>query len=78
MESAIDFASFKLNLEQLLEIPMPKDDEAKKFKQPYAFFTPDGNRLELLSDMANSIVYLFEGGQFIWPGIEIGHKSALR
>lgn len=76
VESTIDLASFKLNLEQLLEIPAPQDAVAEKFKQPYAFFTPDGKRLEVLSGMANSIVYLFEGGQFIWPGIKIGHKSA--
>jgi prolyl 4-hydroxylase len=78
VESAIELTSFKLTLEQLLEIPPPKDELAEKYKQPYAFFTPDGKRLEVLSDMANSIVYLFEGGQFIWPGIKIGHKTVVK
>uniref|UniRef100_K3WQW1 Fe2OG dioxygenase domain-containing protein n=1 Tax=Globisporangium ultimum (strain ATCC 200006 / CBS 805.95 / DAOM BR144) TaxID=431595 RepID=K3WQW1_GLOUD len=78
VEAPIDFAAFKTSLEQVLEIPPPKDEIAKKYKQPYAFFTPDGKRLEVLSDMVNNIVYLFEGGQFIWPGIKIGHKTVVK
>ncbi|KAF1313602.1 Proly 4-hydroxylase, partial [Globisporangium splendens] len=78
VETSTDFMSFKLNLEELLEIPPPKDALAEKYKQPYAFFTPDGKRLEVLSEMINSIVYLFEGGQFIWPGVKIGHKTIVK
>jgi prolyl 4-hydroxylase len=33
--------------------------------------------LEQLEDVVERVVFLFEGGQFIWPGIRIGHKSAL-
>ncbi|KAF1774283.1 Prolyl 4-hydroxylase, alpha subunit [Phytophthora cactorum] len=41
-----------------------------------AYFTPDGERLDRnISVLQNRIVFLFEGGQFIWPGIRIGHKS---
>ncbi|TMW61645.1 hypothetical protein Poli38472_010708 [Pythium oligandrum] len=77
-ESALDLTSFKVEMEKLFGIEEPQDDLAKKYKQPYAFFTPEGKRLERLSEMANSIVYLFEGGQFIWPGIKIGHKTVVR
>ncbi|KAG2509602.1 hypothetical protein JM16_007957 [Phytophthora kernoviae] len=28
--------------------------------------------------MTNRIVFLFEGGQFIWPGIRIGHKTVIK
>lgn len=75
METALDRASFRLALEETLEIPKPMDEIAKKYKQPYAFFTPQGAPLEQLSEMVDNIVFLFEGGQFIWPGVKIGHKS---
>lgn len=73
--SALDLEALDEALEQLLAIPPLKDEVAAKYKQPYAFFSPDGRRLELLSEMANSVVFLFEGGQFIWPGVKVGHKS---
>ncbi|RLN89637.1 hypothetical protein BBJ28_00016107 [Nothophytophthora sp. Chile5] len=75
-ESTMALPSLKQQLEALLEIPKPQDELARKYKQPYAFFTPDGTRLERLSELTNRVVFLFEGGQFIWPGIHIGHKSA--
>lgn len=68
-------AELKSSLETLLSIPVPQDEVAKKYKQPFGIFTPDGQRLEGLSAMTNAVVFLFEGGQFIWPGIRVGHKS---
>ncbi|KAJ0406703.1 hypothetical protein P43SY_004528 [Pythium insidiosum] len=77
-ESPAEFAAFKAELERLFEISPPTDELAIKYKQPYAFFTPEGKRLERLGDIANRVVFLFEGGQFIWPGIKIGHKTIVR
>ncbi|KAG7379228.1 hypothetical protein PHYBOEH_012009 [Phytophthora boehmeriae] len=77
-ESKFVLSDVKKQLETLLELPEPQDEYALKYKQPYGFFTPDGSRLENLQDMANRIVFLFEGGQFIWPGIRIGHKTIIK
>jgi hypothetical protein len=75
VETAIDMTAFRFEMEWLLEIPGPDDEYALKYKQPYAFFTPDGERLETkLSALVGRVVFLFEGGQFIWPGVRIGHK----
>jgi prolyl 4-hydroxylase len=76
-QSEVEFGALKRRLETALGIEGPEDDLAAKYKQPYAFFTPDGRRLEQLEDVVERVVFLFEGGQFIWPGIRIGHKSAL-
>ncbi|KAI9994658.1 hypothetical protein PInf_011484 [Phytophthora infestans] len=78
IQSKYDLADLKTQLEKTLEIPEPKDDVARKYKQPYAFFTPEGARRETLEDIMNQIVFLFEGGQFIWPGIRIGHQTVVK
>ncbi|KAG3247296.1 hypothetical protein PI124_g8004 [Phytophthora idaei] len=71
-------AALKTQLEKTLDIQGPIDEVARKYKQPYAFFTPEGARLERLGDLVNQIVFFFEGGQFIWPGIRIGHKTVVK
>lgn len=76
-ETSIDYMVFTHELERMFGIAAPIGEHAVKYRQPYAFFTPDGVRLESrLSELVNRVVFLFEGGQFIWPGIAIGHKSA--
>lgn len=75
-EADLDLSALDEALKRLLSIPPPKDEVTAKYKQPRGFFSPDGRRLELLSEMANRVVFLFEGGQFIWPGVKVGHKSA--
>lgn len=77
VETTKDLKRFTLVVEEeLLQIPKPNDHYAQKYKQPSAYFTPDGERLEKnIIALQNRIVFLFEGGQFIWPGIRIGHKS---
>ncbi|KDO20966.1 hypothetical protein SPRG_14059 [Saprolegnia parasitica CBS 223.65] len=52
--------------------------ELESYKQRWAFFSPTGDRLWQLSQLhAASLVYVFEGGQFIWPGIHVGHKRTI-
>ncbi|KAG1687374.1 hypothetical protein DVH05_005246 [Phytophthora capsici] len=63
---------------ELLQIPEPSDEYARKYKQPPAYFSVDGERLENVSALESRIVFLFEGGQFIWPGIRIGHKTLVK
>lgn len=76
-EVAADAQAFKLTVEQqLLGMESePASELAAKYKQPAAYFTPDGVRLDNFRSLRNRIVFLFEGGQFIWPGVKIGHKS---
>lgn len=78
LETAIDATVVRNELERMFAIhTTPADKHEIKYKQPYAFFTPEGERLESrLSAIVNRVVFLFEGGQFIWPGIVVGHKSA--
>uniref|UniRef100_M4BLF7 Fe2OG dioxygenase domain-containing protein n=1 Tax=Hyaloperonospora arabidopsidis (strain Emoy2) TaxID=559515 RepID=M4BLF7_HYAAE len=80
VETPLDWESFSHTVEdELLETPKPSDEHARKYQQLIAYFTPDGVRLEknvtLLQD--HQIVFVFEGGQFIWPGIRVGHKAVV-
>ncbi|RLN71985.1 hypothetical protein BBJ28_00000979 [Nothophytophthora sp. Chile5] len=80
VETAVDLVSFTQAVEvELLQIPPPQDEYARQFKQSTAYFTPDGQRLDKkLSQLRDRIVFLFEGGQFIWPGVRIGHKTLVK
>ncbi|KAK1933692.1 putative prolyl 4-hydroxylase 3 [Phytophthora citrophthora] len=78
IQSKSEFTDLRKQLEVELEIKGPQDELAVKYKQPYAFFTPNGKKLDSLDDMVDNIVFLFEGGQFIWPGIRIGHKTVVK
>lgn len=82
VEVAEDAASFRLAVEHGLlgmRSPLDEDEDADslaiKYKQPAAYFTPEGERLGAFRDLRDRVVFLFEGGQFIWPGIRVGHKS---
>ncbi|KAF4032317.1 2OG-Fe(II) oxygenase superfamily [Phytophthora infestans] len=79
VETTKDLQTFRRAVEEeLLQIPKSSDEYARKYKQPPAYFTPDGVRLETdITALHNRIVFLFEGGQFIWPGIRVGHKTLL-
>jgi prolyl 4-hydroxylase len=47
-----------------------------EYKQPMGFFTTDGQRLLTIDAMLEAgDVFLFEGGQFIWPGVRVGYKQ---
>ncbi|KAE9077435.1 hypothetical protein PF010_g23511 [Phytophthora fragariae] len=80
VETTTDFDEFAQAVEdELLQFPRPSDEYAQKYKQPAAYFSPDGERLDKnTSVLQNRIVFLFEGGQFIWPGIRIGHKTLVK
>ncbi|UIZ25228.1 hypothetical protein KXD40_009006 [Peronospora effusa] len=77
LETTKDIETFSYAVEEeLLQISKPSDEYGQKYKQPSAYFTPEGVRLEKnVTALENQIVFLFEGGQFIWPGVRIGHKS---
>lgn len=77
VDTTTDFDEFARAVEdEMLQFPRPNDEYALKYKQPAAYFSPDGERLDKNTTiLQNRIVFLFEGGQFIWPGIRIGHKS---
>ncbi|OQR85475.1 hypothetical protein ACHHYP_11779 [Achlya hypogyna] len=77
-ETAVDMGSLRAALEEKLDIALPTTDLEKKYKQRWAFFSPEGDRLWQLSSLHKTeLVYVFEGGQFIWPGIRIGHKRTV-
>ena len=77
-ETTSDWETFSHTVEdELLEIPKPRDEHAQKYQQPVAYFTPNGVRLERdVTQWPSRIVFVFEGGQFIWPGVRVGHTSA--
>ncbi|KAG2770297.1 hypothetical protein JG687_00009330 [Phytophthora cactorum] len=80
VETTKDLETFTRAVEdEILQIPELSDEYARQYKQPPAYFTPDGERLDRnISVLQNRIVFLFEGGQFIWPGIRIGHKTLVK
>ncbi|ETW04499.1 hypothetical protein, variant 1 [Aphanomyces invadans] len=73
------WTELKKSVEAAAEIAPPTTEHEIKFKQPWALFTPTGKRLWNFSEVAahGGIVYVMEGGQFIWPGIRIGHKRVI-
>ncbi|KAF0709378.1 Aste57867_5968 [Aphanomyces stellatus] len=76
--SAADMGSLRFTIEDKAGIQVPEGKIAKKHQQPWAFFTPDGQRLSQLSQLrAHPLVYVMEGGQFIWPGIHVGFKRVI-
>ncbi|OQS00094.1 hypothetical protein THRCLA_06232 [Thraustotheca clavata] len=73
-----NFATLQDHLEKAMGIEAPIDEKAKKYRQRPQFYSVDGNHLIHMDQLLhNSVVYLFEGGQFIWPGIEVGHQREL-
>lgn len=80
IEAAPDMEAFTEAVEgKLLQIPTPSDERARELKQPTAYFTPDGERLNKdIEELKDRIVFLFEGGQFIWPGVRVGHKTLVK
>ncbi|CAM9884149.1 unnamed protein product, partial [Ectocarpus sp. 12 AP-2014] len=52
-------------------------DPPNKF--PWAMYTPDGQRrISSLEDaIASRLVFIFKGGNFIWPGVEVGHVQTV-
>ncbi|KAH7485468.1 hypothetical protein PRIC1_004772 [Phytophthora ramorum] len=80
VETTTDLEAFTHAVEdEMLQIAKPSDEHAREFKQPPAYFTPDGERLEKsIAVFQNRIMFLFEGGQFIWPGVRIGHKTIVK
>ncbi|EQC27947.1 hypothetical protein SDRG_14225 [Saprolegnia diclina VS20] len=55
-----------------------EDADALQWKQPPRFYAPDGDLLLFVDQLlAYNIVYLFEGGQFIWPGLYVGHRRVV-
>eukprot|EP00008_Paramoeba_atlantica_P009056 CAMPEP_0201479336 /NCGR_PEP_ID=MMETSP0151_2-20130828/4047_1 /ASSEMBLY_ACC=CAM_ASM_000257 /TAXON_ID=200890 /ORGANISM="Paramoeba atlantica, Strain 621/1 / CCAP 1560/9" /LENGTH=363 /DNA_ID=CAMNT_0047860785 /DNA_START=180 /DNA_END=1268 /DNA_ORIENTATION=- len=51
---------------------MGQDEMAR---QPWGLFSGEGMRINSLVDAVDSgILLIFEGGQFIWPGVEVGFR----
>ena len=49
-----------------MRIPLPKTDLEIKYKQPWAVFSPEGERLSsTLQFLQTGTIFIFEGGQFI-------------
>lgn len=44
-------------------------------QQPWALFSVEGERLETLPAGSGAVWLLVEGGQFVRPGVRIGHKQ---
>ena len=77
--SATDLSALRRTIERVASIPPSDslDQHALQYKQPWNMFSSTGKRLVTLSDVLDRVVFVFEGGQFIWPGIAIGHKTVV-
>lgn len=80
MEGLPDWTAFKAVLHNYLRLK-----RADNLHQPWAMFSPDGELLiqetnehvEMEGLVQMGMVLLFQGGQFIWPGVEIGFKRTI-
>ncbi|TDH67829.1 hypothetical protein CCR75_000400 [Bremia lactucae] len=70
--TTMDLQTFQRAIEvDMLQIPEPTDDNARKYKQLPAYFSPEGEKLkkDTLTFLQYRVVFLFEGGQFFWPAV---------
>lgn len=65
-------------LTERLQLDVPGQDPPNKF--PWAMFTPDGTRriVSAKDALTSRLVFIFKGGNFIWPGVEVGHIQTVR
>ena len=71
--------AFRRESEEHLKIKLPTTELERKYKQPWRLFTPEGDVIASMNGILQSTtVFVFEGGQFIWPGVKIGHKFQIR
>eukprot|EP00123_Amoebidium_parasiticum_P006469 comp17413_c0_seq1/m.16772 comp17413_c0_seq1/g.16772 ORF comp17413_c0_seq1/g.16772 comp17413_c0_seq1/m.16772 type:complete len:467 (-) comp17413_c0_seq1:626-2026(-) len=56
----------------------PKTPEAIENQEPWKFFTPNGTIISTPAHMQEvAVVLLYEGGQFMWPGVHVGFKRTV-
>ncbi|CAM9163624.1 unnamed protein product [Scytosiphon promiscuus] len=69
---------FRAELAERLKLDEVGKDPPNKF--PWAMYTPDGQRrISSLKDAITSrLVFIFKGGNFIWPGVEVGHVQTVQ
>jgi len=78
-KNLLDVRSLRSELETSLPIPPPRN---QIYQQQWAIFTEHGERIETYEramEIAASdhLWFIFEGGQWIWPGVEIGHTFTI-
>jgi len=78
---ASDFTVFQAELQR--QLGFSKDTGNgwghHEFKQDYGLFDSEGNQLSSVQEVKDSVgVFLFEGGQFMWPGVRKGFQHELR
>lgn len=80
IDNTVDFetkptwTSFGQISERRLNLLGEQSEVSKKYKQPWRMFSTEGLALTSLSQVLEEhTVFAFEGGQFIWPGVRIGH-----
>ena len=80
LEGLPDWTTFRTTLTDYLEL-RPSDD----LHQEWSIYTPEGELLmqegdqhaEMQGLVQVGMVMLFQGGQFIWPGVEIGFQRTI-
>ena len=46
--------------------------------QPWTIFTPSGEEITTVEQLlAEPVALVYEGGRFIWPGVRVGHETAV-
>lgn len=73
-----DYLSYRAAVERATDMIPPHasvDPIVQQYKQHWTFFTPEGIRMNDMSALEAAVtVFVFEGGQFIWPGVRVGHR----
>eukprot|EP01083_Nonionella_stella_P095290 267467_1 len=73
------FSEFRATVEDIFKIQNSDKSQPESQQQPWAAFNSEGGRLDNMDHILSSLplLIIFEGGQWVWPGIEIGFKRKL-
>jgi len=83
--TATNLHKFREQIEILFDIPLERRDAINTFAtnpmalQPWGLFTHEGLRIttDLSEAITSHLVLVFEGGQFIWPGVRTGFRRTI-
>ena len=72
-------ASIRAELEAGVGFEVQSNEWDPKRKQPWALFTTGGARVNSMAQALRArTLMLVEGGQWVWPGVVVGHRQEVR
>lgn len=76
MMKRISFASLRF-FSRLFRFNLQQRRRESSTSSLGVFFSPTGERILSKDQLTAGVFFLIEGGQFIWPGIKIGHVTTV-